>query len=81
MDGDPAILPRKISLHGSIQRNVLFAEYVVLRYRCKTRHMLGENYSVATPTPEDSGMSFTEQSGTPPPYQIPVQLDPSAELP
>ena len=75
------ILPRKISLHGSIQRNVLFAEYVVLRYRCKTRHMLGENYSVATPTPEDSGMSFTEQSGTPSPYQNPVQLDPSAELP
>ena len=75
------ILPRKISLHGSIQRNVLFAEYLVLRYRCKTRHMLGENCSVATPTPEDSGMPFTEQSGTPPPYQNPVQLDPSAELP
>ena len=41
--------------------------------------MLGENYSVATPTPEYSGMSFTEQSGTPPSYQNPVQLDPFAE--
>ena len=27
---DPAILPRKISFHGRIQRDVLFAEKVVL---------------------------------------------------
>lgn len=27
--------------------------------------MLGENCPVTTPTPEDSGMSFVEQSGTP----------------
>ena len=47
---DPAILPRKITFHGRIQRDVLFAEKVVLCYRCKTRHMLGENCPVATPT-------------------------------
>ena len=41
-------------------------EKVVLCYRCKTRHMLGMNCPVATPTPEDSGMSFSEQNGTPP---------------
>ena len=29
-EGDPAILPRKISFHGSIRRDVLFAEKVVL---------------------------------------------------
>ena len=59
---DPAILPRKISFHGRIQRDVLFAEKVVLCYRCKTRHMLGENCPVATPTTEDSSMSLAEQS-------------------
>ena len=42
--------------------------------------MLGKNCPVATPTQEDSGMSFTEQSGTPPPDQNPVQPDPSAEI-
>ena len=35
---DPAILPRKITFHGRIQRDVLFAEKVALCYRC--RHML-----------------------------------------
>ena len=35
---------------------------------------------IATPTPEDSEMSFTEQSGTPPPNQNPVQPNPSAEI-
>ena len=63
--GDPAILPRKISFHGRIQRDVLFAENEVLRYRCKTRHMLGENCPLATPTTEDSSMSLNEQSDTP----------------
>ena len=57
--GDPMILPRKISFHGSIQK-----ERVVLCYRCmcKTWHMLGESCPDATPTPEDSSMSFIEQS-------------------
>ena len=40
--GDPAILPRKSSFHGSIKRDVLFMEKV-LCYRCKTRHMPEEN--------------------------------------
>ena len=60
--GDPTIPPRKISFHGSVQRDVLFPEKVVLCYRYKTRHMLGENCPVATPTPKDSHMSFIEQS-------------------
>ena len=60
--GDPGILPGKISFHGRVRRDVLFAEKVVLCYRCKTRHMLGENCPVATPTSEDSSMSLTEQS-------------------
>ena len=58
--GDPIILPRKIYFHGSIPK-----EKVVLHYRYKTWHMLGESCPEATPTPEDSGMSFIEQSGTP----------------
>ena len=70
---DPAILPRKISFHGRIQRDVLFAEKVVLCYRCKTRHMLGENCPVATPTTEDSTMSLVEQNGTPGENAAPVQ--------
>ena len=55
-------------------------EKVVLCDRCKTRHILGENCPVATPTPEDSGMSFTKRSDTPPSSQNPVQPDPSAEI-
>ena len=35
------------------------------RARCQARHMLGETCLEATPTPEDSGVSFIEQSGTP----------------
>ena len=58
-------MPRKIYFHGSVRRDVLFAEKVVLCYRCKTRHMLGENCPVATPTPEDFSMSFIELSETP----------------
>ena len=57
---DPMILPRKISFHGSIQK-----EKVVLCYRCKTRHMHGESCPEATSTPENSGISFIEQSDTP----------------
>ena len=63
--GDPTILPRKIAFHGSVRRDVLFPEKVVLCYRHKTRHMLGENCPVATPTPKDSHMSFFEQSEAP----------------
>ena len=70
----------KISSHGSIQRDVLFAEKLVLCYSFKTRHMLDDNFPVATPIPEDSGISFNEQSGTPPPNQNPVQPDPSAKI-
>ena len=55
---DPPILPRKfLSMVGSKKE--------VIYYRCKTRHMLGENCPVATPTTEDSGMPLNEQSDTP----------------
>ena len=74
--GDPAILPRKIAFHGGVSRDVLFAEKVVLCYRCKTRHMLDENCLVVSPTPEGSDMSCTEQSETP---RDPERTDPSAE--
>ena len=40
--GDPAILPRKSSFHGSIKNDDLFTEKV-LCYRYKTRHMPEEN--------------------------------------
>ena len=63
--GDPAVLPRKISFFGGASKDVLFAEKVVQCYRCKTRHMLGENCPVATPTPEGSSMSHPEQNETP----------------
>ena len=78
--GDPAKLPRKISFHGTIQSNVLFAEKMVLCYRCKTRHMLGKNCPVITPTQKDSRMSFTEWSATPSRSLSPRQLDHSAEI-
>ena len=76
---DPTILPRKISFHSRIQRDVLFAEKVVLCYRCKTRHMLGENCPVATPTAEDSVMPSNEQSDTPGENVAPVQPESSVE--
>ena len=77
--GDPPILPREISFHGRIQRDVLFGEKEVLCYRCKTRHMLGENCTVATPTTEDSGMSLNEQSDTPGENLAPVRPESSVE--
>ena len=76
---DPAILPRKITFHGRIQRDVLFAEKVVSCYRCKTRHMLGENCPVATPTTEDSSMSLVEQSDAAIEGAAPVQQESSVE--
>ena len=54
-------------------------EKVLLCYRCKTRHMLGENFPEATPTTEDSGMSFIEQSDTPRENSAPVQLKSSVD--
>ena len=63
--GNPAVLQRKISFFGGASKDVLFAEKVVRCYRCKTRHMLGENCPVATPTPEGSNMFHSEQSETP----------------
>ena len=80
MGEDPEILPRKIYFIGSIQTESPFAEKVVLYDKCKTRQMLGENCTVATPTPEDSRMFFSKQSGTPPPNQNPVQPDPFVEF-
>ena len=75
--GDPAILPRKIAFHGCVSRDVLFAEKVVLSYRCKTRHMLGENCPVVSPTSEDFDMSYTEQSETPRDNKTPEKTDSS----
>ena len=50
--GDPEILPRKITFHGGVCRDLFFAEKVVLCCRCKTRHMLGENCPVVSSAPE-----------------------------
>ena len=60
--GDPLILPRKISFPDSVKKDVLSAEKVVPCYRCKTRHMLGENCPVASSTLDDPAMSFSVQS-------------------
>ena len=76
---DPAILPRKITFHGRIQRDVLFAEKVVLCCRCKTRQMLGENCPVVTATTKDSSMSLAEQSDIPGESTAPVRLESSEE--
>ena len=75
--GDPGILPRKITFHGRIQRDVLFAEKVVLCYKCKTRHMLGENCPVATPAQEDT--SDTVGGTAPVQQESSVEIQPSAE--
>ena len=69
------ILPRKIFLDGSIQK-----EKVALCYRCKTRHLLDENCPKATPNPEDSGMSFIEQSGNPRENLALVEPESSADI-
>ena len=58
------MLPREISFHSSVSRDVLFAGKVVFCYRCKTRHMLGENCPVATPTLEGSDVPTSEQNET-----------------
>ena len=77
--GNSTILPGKIAFHGGVSCDVLFAEKVVLCYRCKTLHMLGENCPVVSPTPEGSDMSYTEQSETPEDSKTPEKTDPSVE--
>ena len=42
--------------------------------------MLGENCPEATPTPEDSGVSFIEQSGTPRENLAPVEPESSVQI-
>ena len=64
---------------GGVSRGILFAEKVVLCYRCKTRHVLGENCPVVSPTPKRSDMSYTEQSETPRDSKTPEKADPSAK--
>ena len=76
---DPAILPRKIYFHSRFERDVLFAEKMVLCYRYKTQYMLCKNCPVATPTIEDSGMSFNEQSDTPGENLAPAHPESSVE--
>ena len=61
---------------GNFLSMVVFKGMSFLRKRCcaagvKLGTCLGKNCPVSTPTPEDSGMSFSEQSGTPPLNQIP----------
>ena len=74
------MLPRFFySFHGRIKRDVLLAEKVVLSYSCKTRHILGKNCPVASPTREDSGMSLIGQSNTPTEDPAPVQPESSVE--
>ena len=58
----------------------ILPEKVVLRYRSKTRHMLGENCPVITPTQKDSSMSFTEWRATPSWNRSARQLDHSPEI-
>ena len=53
---------------------------MVLCYRCKTQHMHGENCPETTPTLEDSGISFTEQSGTLRENLAPVEPESSVEV-
>ena len=65
--------PRKKLLYERSHTDAFFAEKVVLCYRCKTRHMVGENVLIATPTPENFTMSLIEQGDTPRENQISVQ--------
>ena len=78
-EGNPEMLSRKISFHGNITRDVLFAEKVVMCYRCRTRHMLDENCPVATPTSDDLDVSTSEQCATPRESMSPEQSEPFVE--
>ena len=80
MGGDPPIQPRKITILDSITRDVLFAERVVLFYRCESWDMIDGNCLVASPTLEDSGTSFPDQSNTPLVNQASVESGPYVEL-
>ena len=54
------MLPKKVTIHDAITRDILLAEKVVLFYKRKTCHILGENSPIATPTLEISGFPLTE---------------------
>ena len=53
----------------------------MLCYRCKTRHMLGENCPVAIPTIEDFNMCVIDQSDIGQENLTSVQPQCSAEIP
>ena len=73
--GDLIIPPRKISFYGSIQK-----EKGGAMPGAKLGPMLGENCPEATPTPEDSGVSFIEQSGTPRQNLAPAEAESSVQI-
>ena len=75
--GDLILPPRKISFQGSIQK-----EKGGAMPGAKLGPMLGENCQEATspPPPEDSGLSFIEQSGTPRENLAPVEAESSVQI-
>ena len=79
-EGNPVMLPRKITFHGNITRDALFVEKVVMCNRCRTHHMLGKNCPVVTPTPEDLDMSTSDQCTTPQESMSPEQSEPSVDI-
>ena len=70
----------KIYFCGSIKKDALFAEKVESCYRCKTQHIIGENYPVALPTLKDPAMSFSEQNDAPLVSETSVESEPNVEL-
>ena len=74
------MLPKKITFYNDITRDIAFVEKVVLCYKCKTRHILGEICPIATPTLGNSGLPLTEQRDLPQENQLSDQSVPSGEI-
>lgn len=70
----------KIYFRGSIKQDVFFPEKVESCYRCKTQHIIGENFPVASPTLEDPAMSFSEENDAPLVSETSVESEPNVEL-
>ena len=62
--GDPRVLPRKITFHDEISRDILHKGKIVNHYRCDTWHALGDGCPIAVS--EEADVLIPEQEPSPP---------------
>ena len=78
--GSPNVLPRKVTFHDGISRDVLYKGKLVNCYRCNTRHGLGEGCTEVVGKEPDEDLQEqlnSPRDPTPPPGGTPATDDTS----